>query len=540
MSTYFQDNLLRFLPAEFLVQDHGFGDLVEYLQIIAIPLDEFDTLIEDFTSIFDVETCDPKYLPYLAKMLNYELDDRDDVNSKRTQLRNAVAWYKRKGMEESFRILFYSLGYSINLVELWTRDYKTFFRYPGTFTPPIFPAKVVGTSLVFLTIGPNNRNLAVKIDGGSELTITLPLGDNLTLASIADYLNVSLLAIGGECYLDSSDHIVIASLKAGADSIVSILEVESDASSTLGLQHGRVYGIDYNVPDSWPELFENGGSWYKSPHFGIEAFSIKNYVIDEEEFRYIRSRIELVRPAHTVLGYLDYAKNLSDVFGVTESDLIGDLLPGVIEQWPFPVCIDRGRVGEYEYIRDGLVPDRSISTNTSYKHIRNSRNTCVSRSGFTYNRVPLGRGYISGPPQMPLRNRQNPYRGGYTSDEPTRVSCGMDLEELSMSLTFDTQFEWCTVVTRGGGLYTRDTEYLRDGEFTLHTWRGQALTLRNNSEDDEFNRDLCKVPLDYDLRILYYRSDYPGVYFPSLAALSNPANFGIPEGPGPGDTVLGD
>lgn len=130
------NTLLKYLPAEFEVQDSN-DDLKQFLHVVAISMDEFYGFIDDFTSIFDPDLCPEKYLPYLAKLINYPLNTRGmdstvpslreaAVLRARRQLRQAVEVYKRKGLKEAFQILFYGLGYYIELVELWTTNYTTF------------------------------------------------------------------------------------------------------------------------------------------------------------------------------------------------------------------------------------------------------------------------------------------------------------------------------------------------------------------------------------------------------------------------------
>jgi hypothetical protein len=128
--------ILKYLPDEFAAKDVS-DDLRQFLQVVAFSMDEFYCFIKDFTTIFDPDKCDPKYLKHLAKLINYPLNTRSfdsevpsireaAVGRARRQLRQAVEVYKRKGLHEAFKILFYSLGYYIEVVELWTNNYKTF------------------------------------------------------------------------------------------------------------------------------------------------------------------------------------------------------------------------------------------------------------------------------------------------------------------------------------------------------------------------------------------------------------------------------
>lgn len=546
MSTFFKDNLLRYLPIEFSYQDSSIGDLSDFLEVVAISMDEFDGLIEDFTTIFDVDTCEEKYLPYLAKMINYPLSERDSEQEKRTQLREAVSWYKRKGLHESFRILFYSFGYIINLVELWTRDYKRFYRYPGAFLPRIFKASVHGTNAPTVTISANTLALRVRIDGSPAVDIRLVPEEDKTLAQIASEIHVRLVDIGGECFVWPLDDLVrpelrgkltIRSKESGASSSVRLEAVPLSSYGVLGITEGTWHGIDTTVPDDYSELKENGGKWYKSPHFGIEVFSIKDYVLDADEFWYIRDRIELVRPAHTVLDWIDYVKAMSDAFSVAEGEFIAELTPGVADVWPFPICIDRGRASQFEYIRDGLVPNRSEGTRISYKHIRNALDNCPRRNEFQYTYTIAYRNTPTGPPPMETRDTIRYFRSGVPSGEPNRLSCGFDTEEVEIDLNWNEQQNWCTALYRDGGTKFRDQPdtWFRDGSFTLITNRDPRY-INRDGEDLLLDRSGCYHPMDTDLGLLFSRPDYPGVWFVSLAAMSDPDALGITEElPGPGE-----
>lgn len=428
-STFFRDNLLSFLPIEFEVRDVA-GDMSAFLKVVAIPQDEMLDFIDSFTSIFDIENCEEKYLPYIAKALNYPLSDRDTVGQKRLQLLEAVNIYKRKGTVESFRILFYSLGYLITLIPLWTKDYATFERYPGTWKPATFNARITGFALPSLTITESNRYLRIALDGGPEVVISLSLGTNRAWADIAAEIDVKINPYNGVCFLDNVNRIVIASQISGENSIINLVNVVSSAYRDLGFAAGVVRGIDYQVPEDWPELVQNGGKWFPSPHFGIEVFSIKDYVLNDDEFAYIRSRIELIRPCHTVLEWIDYIKDLSDVLSVSEETLTGSVEPTLIENW-WPLCPDRGTYSEYEYLRDGLIPNRNHVTNLFFRHYRRSLNNTVRRDAFDYIYFNCSREFPGGPPQMPDRNEPRYFRDGFPLGEPTRRGCMFDFDPLT-------------------------------------------------------------------------------------------------------------
>lgn len=426
--SFFKDNLLSFLPLEWDIQDLAHGDLAAFLQVVAISLDELKCFIDDFPTIWNLEPpdqggADPKYYPYLAAMINYPLSDRDEFEDQRLQLVNAVEVYKQKGLLEAFTILFYSLGYSINLIPLWTRDYKEFQQYPGHFVPLLSNATVVGNALPTLPITNVNCYLMIAIDGGPNQLVTLAQGSSVPMATIASQID-AVIEPQGQCYLNEGV-LTISSNSIGQGSSVSLVNVVSSAYMDLGLAVGVYSGVDANVPTTWPELLQNGGDWYPSPHFGIQVYSIKGYVTDPDEFAYIRSRIELIRPCHTVLDWIDYVKNIADIFDITEEDMMGSIEPQFYDS-PWPLFPNRGAA--YVYIRDGTVHDRSAVNQIFYQHFRNTRTTAALRNEYVYQNIQLSREYPSGPPQMldrgatPTSQGGGPYyfRDGYNQGSPTR------------------------------------------------------------------------------------------------------------------------
>jgi len=473
---WFEDNLLRFLPAEYLAQDVT-GDLESYLEVVTFTLDEMDELVTKFVEIFDVEKCEAQYLPLIAKTLGYPLDERDREEDQRQQLRRAVDWYRRKGLHESFRILFYSLGYIANLIELWTEDYVTFKRYPGTWIPSVFAATAYGTTAGTLGITNATRNLRVSIDGSQPITISLTVGEGLDTNAVAAEIDAEINQVGGDCFVDSGT-LVIKSRVSGESSFVSITQSDNSAHTVLGFSLGTFRGIDYTIPDDLDILLENGGKWYKTPHFGIEIFSIKDYVRDADEVEYLRGRLELVRPVHTVLEFLTYLKSVADAFNVREDDLIGVLTPEIAEIWPFPVCMRRNV--SVVYIRDGTVPDRSPANAEYFGHNRKGIDNAYRRGEFVYQYPLLTRGDPAGPPEMPNRGEARFYRDGIPIGEPNRISCEKASEILEMDLTYAPDEPWAMSHLRRNGFILRDQEdtYYRDGTFSRFYTRNNGWIKR--------------------------------------------------------------
>lgn len=111
-------------------------DLKQYVEVMALTLDEFDQNITDFQSIWDIDLCPKKYLPYIAQMIGWSFGPEDTEAEMRNQLRLAIPFYKKKGLEESFRILCYSYGLLVDVIPLWSDDYLDFVPHPGD---PFFP-----------------------------------------------------------------------------------------------------------------------------------------------------------------------------------------------------------------------------------------------------------------------------------------------------------------------------------------------------------------------------------------------------------------
>lgn len=229
------------------------GDLRQFIQIMAVTLDEIKNYIDSFVEVFDIDRCEDQYLPYIATILGYDLNRSDSTASQRRQLKNAVAWYKVKGTFESFKILFYSLGYKINLLELWTEDYVTFVS-------------------------------------------SLP----------ANYG----IHVGLPTYTDNADA----------------------------------------VPPDDVRLIENGGTFYRTPHFAIDfanIFTAPN--LTAEGLRYILNRISLIRPAHTVLEYLKFLLGMCDDVDFTDEYHNTAEFVFVDDGWFAGYCV----IGDPVYVRSG-------------------------------------------------------------------------------------------------------------------------------------------------------------------------------------------
>jgi hypothetical protein len=127
--TYFRDNIKRFIPYEYWRMDAkrideggGEGNLENFMEVFAITLDEIKQAIDEFTLLFDIDHCDPRYLRTIAEMINYPLEGADNTAEQRKQLKSAIEWYKSKGSKRAFVAILYAFGYYAEIIPLWTQN----------------------------------------------------------------------------------------------------------------------------------------------------------------------------------------------------------------------------------------------------------------------------------------------------------------------------------------------------------------------------------------------------------------------------------
>jgi len=94
--SWFDTHLLDLLPSVWRERDTA-GDLAAFLKIPAATLDEFKNRVDALPSVFDVDDCDPAFLPLLAALIGWPLDPDANADIQRRALREAVEFYRRKG-----------------------------------------------------------------------------------------------------------------------------------------------------------------------------------------------------------------------------------------------------------------------------------------------------------------------------------------------------------------------------------------------------------------------------------------------------------
>lgn len=265
---YFQNNLIKFVPHEWRRLDNtpkgnggGEGDLGEFLNVFAITLDEIKQFIDDFTLLFDIDHCPTRYLIIIAKLLNFPLEETDSTEEQRRQLKTAISWYKSKGSRSAFEAFLYAFGFYANLVPLWTEDYETFYE--------TVPGVARGNN------PPNDFPLLVE-NGGTWYR--------------SPHFGVRLKAI-------IEDKHLFIEFPEGFPS--DILDEFNSRAEEIGKHWAFYEYVD--------TLVENG------------AYLRYNFTIDD--FNYIYRRIEHIRPAFTVLDWLELTAGMYDFFTVEDGIL---------------------------------------------------------------------------------------------------------------------------------------------------------------------------------------------------------------------------
>ena len=91
----------------------------------AIALDEIKTWIDQLLDLTSIDYAKDEHLSVIAKLLGYPFTKEDDPDIQRKFLRSAIPFYKSKGTVECFKILFYNLGYQVEVLPLWTANLVT-------------------------------------------------------------------------------------------------------------------------------------------------------------------------------------------------------------------------------------------------------------------------------------------------------------------------------------------------------------------------------------------------------------------------------
>jgi len=110
MAPYFENKLFELMPPLYRIEDET-GDLAAFLKVPAVSLDELKELIERFPDIFDVDRCEPRYLPYLAHLVGRPYDGTIATETQRNIIKEAVPLYRRKATIPAIRRSLVDLGW---------------------------------------------------------------------------------------------------------------------------------------------------------------------------------------------------------------------------------------------------------------------------------------------------------------------------------------------------------------------------------------------------------------------------------------------
>ena len=112
----FEDKLLDLLPPIYRERDTS-GDLRAFLAVPAATLDEVKSLIDRLPDIWDVDLCDPRFLPLLASIVGYHFDPTRDPDIQRGEMREVVEVYRRKGTIPAIRRALANTGWQGDIEE---------------------------------------------------------------------------------------------------------------------------------------------------------------------------------------------------------------------------------------------------------------------------------------------------------------------------------------------------------------------------------------------------------------------------------------
>lgn len=113
---YFEDKLLDLLPPIYHERDES-GDLRSFLAIPAATLNEVKSLIDALPSIWNVDACDPRFLPVLSAAVGYSFDPTRDPDVQRGEIQEIVEQYRRKGSIPAIRRALINVGWQGEIEE---------------------------------------------------------------------------------------------------------------------------------------------------------------------------------------------------------------------------------------------------------------------------------------------------------------------------------------------------------------------------------------------------------------------------------------
>jgi len=122
----FEQDMKKLVAELYSIEDStGVMDVV--LKALGNQLDSFKGLVDDFTTIFDVDKCEAKYLPYLAHQFGWELDTNLTEYLQRKIVKLLMAIYREKGTKQGIISMIYlMLGITVKIRDI--NDYRKGWR----------------------------------------------------------------------------------------------------------------------------------------------------------------------------------------------------------------------------------------------------------------------------------------------------------------------------------------------------------------------------------------------------------------------------
>ena len=213
------DYLLNMLPSVYREKDAA-GDIKAFLSIPAISIEEIRALIDGFSSIFDVDSCDARFLPLIGALVGYDYDPLGDPESQRREIREAIDYYRRKGTASAITGTLTTRGWSGTVDETYLHILRLNKR--GTLNNAKLAGQIFSTGACRIKssnvvdgirdILTDNTPAGVRVFfiqwlrslGYSEVDIAVSVGLSIT---IAEFMTTdSTFKLGSSC-LNSGEHL---------------------------------------------------------------------------------------------------------------------------------------------------------------------------------------------------------------------------------------------------------------------------------------------------------------------------------------------
>lgn len=120
-------DLLPLVPEKFRSSELLKG----YLKDVGLYVGTWAGKINDFTYLVDPYNVDADYVQKLADLLGYELiKSEPTLDDLRNQVAQVIPWYKVKGTYESLKYLAHLMKFTVNIYDMYTKDYSIFIKVP--------------------------------------------------------------------------------------------------------------------------------------------------------------------------------------------------------------------------------------------------------------------------------------------------------------------------------------------------------------------------------------------------------------------------